>query len=70
LPKPKRSTQRLKRRAPSLMPMVIVPTLLDWARMRSVVKMPPGSFALLWIVRSATWIVSPSSNCLAARRRW
>ena len=49
---------------------MIVPTLLDWARICSVVKMPPGSLLLLWIVRSATWIVSPSSNFVSGCTTW
>jgi hypothetical protein len=36
-PKPKRRTQRSKRRAPIFRPTLIAPTLLDWARICEVV---------------------------------
>ena len=57
-PKPKRCTHPLKRSAPSSLPILIAPTLLEWARICDVVRVSSGCSVSSWIVRSATWIWS------------
>ena len=61
-PKPNFSTQPLKRSAPSFMPMVIAPTLLDWARISAVVSVTEPRSWDSPIVRSATWMVGARPN--------
>ncbi len=42
--------------APSSMPILIAPTLLDWARICAVVSVSGECSVSSWIVLSATWI--------------
>ena len=66
-PKPKRWTQSLKRAAPSILPILIAPTLLERARICAVVSVSSGCSVSSWIVRSATWIWSGMLNGRARR---
>jgi hypothetical protein len=57
LPNPNSRTQWSKRVLPSRSPIVIAPTLLDWARIWPVVIVSQPRGCESEIERSATWIV-------------